>query len=195
MGSSSSKAAGRAAAGATRRQYPSTSSLQHSNPAPPLSTPASQVRPDPRSAPPSETRSEHVELDARDPQFGAALRRIGPVKLVENELPGAGAFPTSSHPPIGQQGNNIFPSKNSASNASLLIVQAREQLGRRWDEERENLGRPSFAGRTLVSAKEIKDILNMRDQKGVDVTSIEKQLRLRTGIIATLGRHQVVANA
>lgn len=75
MGAGASKEAGKAAAAAGRRQYPSTSSILNqatstSNAPSQASRPfaPSQVHPDPQKAPPSEdSKSQHVELDGRDP--------------------------------------------------------------------------------------------------------------------------------
>jgi len=88
----------------------------------------------------------------------------------------------------------MFPSADPAKNPALMVVQARERIGKQWEEERESLGRGSFAGRTLISAKEITEVLKLRDQKGMDSGEIEKQLRLKGGLVARLGASDVVAN-
>lgn len=209
MGSSSSKVAGKAAAAAGRRQYPSTASIPTAAPTPgPRPRPA-RVRPDPSTAPPSDVKSERIDLDGRDPQFAAALRKVGSAKTIEG-LTAAGrqdVFPTSSRPPVDMdmRGQIIFPPSQShphsqpdaraITNPSLMIVQARERIGRTWDEESDNVGRAGFAGRTLISAKEIRDALQMRDEEGRTPAEIETRLRLRTGLAQTLGRSGAVANA
>lgn len=201
MGAGASKEAGKAAAAAGRRQYPSTSSILNSatstSNAPSQATRAnapSQVRPNPQAAPPSESKDPHVELDGRDPQFGSALRRLGPAVPVEKAKPGSGAFPTSSQPPLGQHGNNIFPSASPSKNPGLMIVQARERITQKYEQELEGLGRPTFPGRTLLSAKDIKEMLRMRDQAGVSAEDIEKQMRLKPGILEQLAKPGVYAN-
>jgi len=88
----------------------------------------------------------------------------------------------------------MFPSLDPAKNPALMVIQARERIEKRWEEESEGLGRGSFAGRTLISAKEITEVLKLRDQKGMDSGEIEKQLRLKSGLVATLGASGMVAN-
>ena len=208
MGSSSSKVAGKAAGAVGRRQYPSSSSILNSaistSPAPSAqatsaapvgqSLTSSRVRPEPFSAPPSGTRSEHIDLDGRDPDFGSKLSRLGPAVSVGHAKPGQQAFPTSSRPPLGQQGKNIFPTQDAKHNPSLLVVQARGQTGKKWEEEQDDMGKSTFEGRTLISAKEIRDVLEMRG-RGMESGDIEKQLRLKRGIVERLGAKEAIANA
>lgn len=201
MGAGASKQAGKAAAAAGRRQYPSSPSILNSTSsttnAPSQTAESfapSQVHPNPNVATPSEKKDSHIDLDGRDPQFGSALKRLGPAIPVGKVAP-HDAFPTSSQPPLGQQGKNIFPSASTKTNPSLMIVKARERIAQRYEEEMDGLGRSSFAGRTLVSAKDIKEALRMRDQAGLSSEAIEKQLRLQPGILSRLGKPGVFANA
>lgn len=204
MGSSSSKVAGKAAAAAGRRQYPSTSSILNSAtstsnaPASQARAPPGSVRPNPRNAPPADAKSEHIDLDGRDPQFGSKLRALGPAVAVADAVPGEAAFPMNSQPPVGQQGQNTFPSKGrgtgGAINPAIVVVQARERIGKVWQAERDALGRGSFAGRTLLGAGEIADVIRMRDE-GSKGEEIEKKMRLNKGLVEKLGVRGVVANA
>jgi hypothetical protein len=204
MGSSSSKVAGKAAAAAGRRQYPSTSSILNSatstsnTPGSQASAPPGSVRPNPRNALPADGKSEHIDLDGRDPQFGSKLRALGPAMLVADAKPREAAFPTSSQPPVGQQGRNIFPSKSGmaggVTNPAIVIVQARDRIGKVWQEERDALGRGSFVGRTMLGAGEIADVIRMRDE-GLQDGDIEKKMRLSHGLVGRLGVKGVVANA
>lgn len=198
MGAGASKQAGKAAAAASRRQYPSSSSILNNatstSNAPSYTPPSAQVHPSVKAAPPSDTKDQHVELDARDPDFGAALKKLGPAIPVERGAPNQGAFPTSSQPPLGQQGKNIFPSSVPGNNSSLRVLQARDRAALKFDEEVDSLGRTSFAGRTLISAKDIKEVLRLRDQAGRSVEEIEKQMRLQPGILAKLSRPGIYAN-
>ena len=202
MGGTASKEAGKAAAAVGRRQYPSSSSILNNatstTNAPSYAsrpTAPSQVHPNPQTMPPTDTKDPHVELDGRDPQFGSALRRLGPAIPVEKAAPNAAAFPTSSQPPLGQQGQNIFPTSGAPSkNSGLVVVQARERIAQTHQEELDNLGRPSFKGRTLVGAKDITEILKLRDQRGMSSSQIEKQMRLHPGIVDQLMKPGVFAN-
>ncbi|EXJ59408.1 uncharacterized protein A1O5_12289 [Cladophialophora psammophila CBS 110553] len=194
MGSSASKVAARAGGGAARRKYPSTPSIVNSAPSPTHAatepTPAAEVRPSPTAAPPAGEKSEHVELDARDPQFGSALRRVGAARPVTERRPDEDTFPTSSQPM--HSGQNIFPS--DANNPAMMLVQARKRIAAQWESEMENQGRPGFAGRTLVSAKDIKEALTLRDEVGKTRQEVEKQLRLKPGALDQLVPKGVVAN-
>lgn len=89
-------------------------------------------------------------------------------------------------------GQNIFPS--NMNNPALLLVQARQRITRQWESELENQGRPSFPGRTLVNAKDIKEALILRDEAGKDSRQVEKQMRLKPGILDQLVTKGVVAN-
>ena len=205
MGSQSSKVASKAAGAAGRRQYPSTSSILNSAKstanAPSTTSPAPQpasVHPSPEAEPPSSTRSEHIDLDARDPQFGSALRSAGIARRVpQHSASREATFPTSSMPPAAQQspGQQVFPSSSPKTNPAIAIVQARDRINKLFEEESENLGRPSFQGRTLLSAKEIKEALRLRDGGGRSPEEVEKQMRLKSGIISKLGPQGVVGNA
>ncbi|KAK5064423.1 hypothetical protein LTR84_000256 [Exophiala bonariae] len=204
MGASSSKVASKAAGAASRRQYPSTSSILNSTPSTTQSpsqpvvlqtavkpATAAQVHPNPVSHPPSEQKSEHIDLDGRDPHFGSALRKIGVAKPVSETKPHEDAFPTSSRPM--NSGQNIFPS--TKNNPAILLVQAREKFGKQFEVEVDSRGRAGFAGRTLLSAKEIKEVFTLRDDGAKLPQQVEKELRLKPGILEQLAPQGVVANA
>ncbi len=194
MGASASKVAGKAGGAAARRQYPSTSSIVHSAPStPPAPSQApgpSHVRPNPAAAPPSAERSEHIDLDARDPQFDSALRKIGVAKPVSETRPHEDPFPTSSQPM--HSGQNIFPS--SANNPALILVHSRDRIGQQWDSELENRGRASFAGRSLLSAKDIREALTLRDEVGKSSREVEQQMRLKPGVLDRVIPRGLVTN-
>ena len=195
MGSSSSKVA-RASASAARRKYPSTPTMLNSgtvpspDTAPIKPTPAVSVRPPVAAAPPTSEKVEHVELDARDPDFGSALRQLGAARSITERKPNEEYFPTSSQPM--HSGPNIFPSQKD--NPAVMLVQARRRIARQVEEELEDQGRPSFKGRTLVSAQEIRQALSLRDEGGKDAQEVEKQMRMRPGILEQLVGKGVVAN-
>ncbi|KIW26420.1 uncharacterized protein PV07_09516 [Cladophialophora immunda] len=194
MGSSASKVAGRAGGAAARRKYPSTPSMVNSAPSPTDAatkpTPAAAVRPSPAAAPPAGEKSDHVELDARDPQFGSALRRVGAARPVTERRPDEDTFPTSSQPM--HSGQNIFPS--DANNPAMMLVQSRKRIAAQWDSDLENQGRPSFGGRTLLSVKDIKEALTLRDELGKSPQEVERQMRLKPGVLDQLLAKGVVAN-
>lgn len=73
-------------------------------------------------------------------------------------------------------------------------MEARDRIGKLWEEESENLGRGSFQGRTLISAGQIREVLSMRES-GMEGGDIERRLRLRAGVVKRLGVGSMVANA
>jgi hypothetical protein len=203
MGSSSSKLA-KTASSASRR-YPATSSIPKPanslspQPSSSESHPGPTVHPKPSA---STSRDRYIDLDARDPDFGSRLSQLGPVQPAPTrsnsstfaptpQVVKSSSFSESTRSPfLGQQG---FPS--TSSNPALLVVQARNRFTKLFEEESESLGRGSFQGRTLISAAEIKALLSMRDSGERLPGEIEKQLRLRAGVLGSLGPHGMVENA
>lgn len=90
-------------------------------------------------------------------------------------------------------GQNIFPS--STNNPAILLVQAREKFGKQFEVEADGRGRAGFPGRTLLSAKEIKEVFTLRDDGGKTSQQIENELRLKAGILDHLAPKDMVANA
>ena len=75
-----------------------------------------------------------------------------------------------------------------------MVTQARERTNRLWEEESESLGRSSFQGRTLISAQQIREVLELKE-RGLATGEIEKRLRLRSGLVGKLGAGVIVGNA
>ena len=100
-------------------------------------------------------------------------------------------------PPAAQQspGQQVFPSASAVTNPAIAIVQARERISKLFEQESEGLGRGSFQGRTLLTAREIKEALRLRDEGGKSAREVEKQMRLKNGIISSLGPPGIVGNA
>jgi hypothetical protein len=203
MGSQSSKVAAKAAGAAGRRQYPSTSSILDSakstSPTPSSSAgPPSSVRPSPQNAPPSSNKSEHIDLDARDPHFGSALRQAGIARRVPQHTSATdqSTFPTSSVPPAAQQApdQNIFPSQSASTNPAIALVAARERWAALYNSDNDNLGRPNYEGRQLLTIREVKDVLRAREDGSKSLREMEKTMRLKPGILDKLGREGVVMN-
>ena len=92
-----------------------------------------------------------------------------------------------------QPGQNIFPS--ATNNPALLLVRARERIGKQWEMESDNRGRASFVGRTLMSAKDIREALVLRDEGGKTSQEVEKQMGLKPGVLDQFVAKGIVANA
>ncbi|KAG2420863.1 hypothetical protein HFD88_000477 [Aspergillus terreus] len=199
MGSSSSKPVRSAAQAASRRQYPK----QPTATPPPRPSPAAPPKPRqaPESAPrgptyhskeqPSTIKSAGIELDGRDPDFAASLRKIGPVTPTPT-LSHSSTF-TQQHPsgpPQGESVQTVFP---SASNPALLVFTARQRVAKAAEQEAEMVGRPNFAGREYVDAFTLRQALTMRDRQGLPGDEIERMLRLKKGVLERLGGKGVVS--
>jgi len=75
-----------------------------------------------------------------------------------------------------------------------MVVEARNRIAQTSDQETDAIGRASSTGRTLISAKDITEVLRLRDQRGMSTQDIEKQMRLQPGILSRLARPGVYAN-
>ena len=45
-----------------------------------------------------------------------------------------------------------------------MVVRARERIARIWEEESERVGRKGFEGRTLLGAKDVREIVGARER-------------------------------
>ncbi|KAL9629871.1 MAG: hypothetical protein Q9164_006682 [Protoblastenia rupestris] len=203
MGSSSSKVARTSASAASRRQYPqrvpptsaSTGPSSASSSATETLTPGPTVHPPPRA---SETKDEVVSLDARDPDFAASLRSLGPVQpnsTLSNTStfrPDPKSSPNSSSTshsarsasdPSPPSGLNIFP--NPAQNPALVVLESRSRLAAEAEEEFTR-ARMGGEGRRFLDVGIIRQILTLRDKEGMDAGQIEKNLGLRKGVVRML---------
>ncbi|WEW59524.1 hypothetical protein PRK78_004998 [Emydomyces testavorans] len=191
MGSSASKPARTAASAATRRQYPkqpssSTTATPHAQQA------ATQQRqgqgPVYHSQEiPSQTKTEAIDLDARDPHFATSLRSIGPV-LPNPTLSHSSTFNhPHPHPPPSSA-----TSAPSSSNPAIQILSARSNLAKFAQHELESFGKQSHAGRQFLDVVTIKQILAMRDREGIRPEEIERHFRLKAGVVERLGAKGIV---
>ncbi|MCJ1341743.1 hypothetical protein MMC09_007040 [Bachmanniomyces sp. S44760] len=197
MGSASSKAA-RAVAGPARRQYPKTVANRQAtsaDPGPP--PPAGQpTAPGPTVHPQSQasdTRNASINRDAVDPAFARSLRSIGPVTPAPT-LSNTSAFnaPQAIHDQSSthQSWPSIFP--DPAKNPAIQVLNARSKLAEEAEEEFRQTGRKGFAGRQFLDVATIRQVFEMRDERGLDSEEIEKRLELRKGVVERLGRSGVV---
>lgn len=92
-----------------------------------------------------------------------------------------------------QPAHNLFPS--TQNNPAVILTQARQRINKQWEFEVENGGRPSFPGRTLLNSKDIKEALRLRDEMGKTSQDVEKQMKLKPGILDQLVAKGMVANA
>ncbi|KAM5434397.1 hypothetical protein McanMca71_007999 [Microsporum canis] len=193
MGSSASKPARAAATAASHRQYPrrpspstTTASAQARSPLTASETNAKGHSEEKASA----TRSEAIDLDARDPDFDASLRSIGPVTPT----------PTLSRSSTFNQArerNASLPGvmrQEDVTNPSLLTLLSRTRISAEAEADMESLGRRNHEGRRFVDVVSLKQIISMRDEQGVSEDMIEKQFGLKKGVLGALGPKGVVAD-
>ena len=222
MGSIFSKSASPAAkaAQAAKRQYPQTvatasspSNVQEaprpSNQAPPPSTTGPTVHP--RTSHASSSRDDGnallqylsssplsrliplplaINRDAQDPDFARSLRSLGPVQP-NPTFSNTSTFNNASEAAGSQP--KIFP--DTSTNPALQILNARASLSAAAEREFEQTGRKGFAGREFLDVITIRQILSLRDEQNVPAATIEKQLGLKAGVVARLGKREVTRNA
>ncbi|KMP06623.1 hypothetical protein CIRG_06304 [Coccidioides immitis RMSCC 2394] len=147
----------------------------------------------------SRTKTEAIDLDARDPHFAASLRSIGPV--IPN--PTLSHSSTFNRPPATTTSTSISSSSSSSStssfsatpsppNPAIQILSARSNLAKFAEQELESFGKQSHAGRQFLDVVTIKQILGMRDREGIGPDMIERHYRLKAGLVGRLGAKGVV---
>ncbi|KAL8857936.1 MAG: hypothetical protein Q9178_005555 [Gyalolechia marmorata] len=209
MGASSSKAARSAASSSARRKYPSRTPESNpttnapSAPPPPAGQPTA---PGPTVHPQSQAsgdRDESINLDASDPDFARSLRSLGPVQpssMLSNSSTfsptGPPSASTSSEPQspqnLSQPQPQIFP--NHLLNPALQVLSRRAELAQEAEAEFTRL-RGGGEGRRFLDVVKIREVLTMRDAKGMSEGEIEKRLGLKRGVVGRLGGQGVVSEA
>ncbi|EME48361.1 hypothetical protein DOTSEDRAFT_161842 [Dothistroma septosporum NZE10] len=196
MGSSASKTA--KVAGSAARKYPNrpagtsqtptaTSNQRPSTNAPPPTPLAPQSQPGPRVKPrpyASGSRSEAIDLDASDPDFAQSLRSIGPVQ------PNPTLSPTSAFPPQPSGARPNAP--NPRTNPAITVLDSRARLQQAAEAEFEEAGIRGHKGRQFLDVYQIRQILQLRDERGMNNGEIERRLGLKEGAVARLGPAGVV---
>ncbi|KAJ4358584.1 uncharacterized protein N0V89_003168 [Didymosphaeria variabile] len=202
MGSSASKGA-RAAGASTVRKYPSRpapSTTRAPAPAPPTHSGhvGPTVHPPPQA---SETKTEAIDLDARDPQFASRLSSIGAVQpnphfshsstsSFDPQRNTSSTQPSDSYGMMNELPRSAFP--DPGNNPALRILAARQRIQEEAEEELENVGRQSFRGRKYVDASTITLAL-MRRQRGEPDSRIEEALGIKKGRLSALRQGMVTS--
>ncbi|GAM38408.1 oligosaccharyltransferase subunit [Talaromyces pinophilus] len=210
MGATASKPARSAASAASRRQYPKTASpgTTKATPTPINKSPSKQeAGPTYHSKEQaSASRSEAIDLDARDPHFAASLRSIGPVTpnptfSHSSTFNQSRTFPPQyqpqTTPSVSQSGGGVTPSvfPDANNNPALLVLSSRSRITKAAEQELESFGRPSHPGREYLDAMTIRQVLSMRDRQKLRDSDIERTLRLKKGVVRRLGEKGVVSEA
>lgn len=67
------------------------------------------------------------------------------------------------------------------------MLEARERLQQQADMELQQARKPGFEGRSFVDSTTIRQIIAMRDDRGMSSDQIEKLLELKKGTVERLG--------
>ncbi|KAL8951449.1 MAG: hypothetical protein Q9222_002574 [Ikaeria aurantiellina] len=138
---------------------------------------------------------EHVEsinIDASDPDFARSLRSLGPVQP-SSTLSNSSTFdPSQPSHQQPQQTPQIFP--NPALNPALQVISRRNELAREAEAEFTRV-QGQGGGRKFLDVARIREVLAMRDGKGMSESEIEERLGLKKGLVGKLGAKGVVKEA
>ncbi|RDW89734.1 hypothetical protein BP6252_01766 [Coleophoma cylindrospora] len=171
------------------------------------STPGPNTYPAPRA---SAARDEAINLDSSDPDLGlqARLRAVGPVQpnpTLSNSS--TVNYPASSNtanqhanaqfqPSASSPLQTLFPSaRGPSTNPAVALLEARSRLAEAADTEFSNIGRRGAEGRTFLDVITVRQVLQLRDERGLSGSEIEKRMGLGHGVVEQLGRRGVVACA
>ncbi|EFR05377.1 hypothetical protein MGYG_08388 [Nannizzia gypsea CBS 118893] len=198
MGASASKPARAAASAASRRQYPlwpspsTTTTPTPTQPQPQPQTPTTSRTNTQGQEKASTTRSEAIDLDARDPDFAASLRSIGPVTPTPT-LSRSSTFNQPRGRNVSEPTSGIIR-EEAMMNPSLLTLMSRKRISAEAEADMESLGTRDHTGRRFVDVVSLKQIISMRDGQGASEEVIERQFGLKKGVLAALGPKGVVAD-
>jgi len=78
------------------------------------------------------------------------------------------------------------------TNPALLVLDARSKIQDEADREFLEAGKRGHTGRQFLDVSQIRQILVMRDDRGVEGSEIERQLGLKKGVVERLGSKGVV---
>lgn len=121
-----------------------------------------------------------INLDASDPDFARSLRSMGAVQPSPT-LSNSSFAPNSPHAPYQPRG------PDPRSNPAISLLANRGRFQQEADQEFIEAGRRGHEGRQFLDVSTIRQILMLRDEKGVETGEIERQLGLKKGIVAKLG--------
>jgi len=133
-----------------------------------------------------------INMDAMDPAFAQQLRQLGAVQpnphLSHSSI--APGDPSSS----SSQSQSPYPhvGPDPRTHPAVMILTARQRLQDEADREFMSIGRRGNEGRSFLDVSTIRQVLMMRDEKGMSAEQIERLLELRKGVVAKLGSRKIV---
>lgn len=138
-----------------------------------------------------------MNLDASDPDFARSLRSLGPVQpssTLSNSSTFTGVPSPSSSGTKGSPNQpypQIFP--DASQNPALMVLKARERLQQEAEIEFAKTGRGD-GGRRFLDVSTIRQLLVMRDERGLGEEEIEKNMGLAKGVVRSLGARGVIGD-
>ncbi|KAH7412459.1 hypothetical protein BKA64DRAFT_329252 [Cadophora sp. MPI-SDFR-AT-0126] len=110
-------------------------------------------------------------------------------------------FPSSSPPPgtsntssSAGSSSNTRERERLGSNPAVSLLTARYRLAGEAENEFARTGKSTAAeGRQFLDVLTLRQILVLRDEKGVEAGEIERRLGLKRGVVGRLGRRGVVS--
>ncbi len=80
-------------------------------------------------------------------------------------------------------------------NPAIQILEARSALSSAADKEFIEAGKRGHEGRQFLDVVTIRQVLMLRDEKGLEEAEIERRLGLKKGVVERLGPRGVVGDA
>jgi hypothetical protein len=77
-------------------------------------------------------------------------------------------------------------------NPAVSLLTARYRLAEEAEREFAGLGRKGYEGRSFLDVVTLRQVLVLRDEKGLENGEIERRLGLKNGVVGRLGRGGVV---
>ena len=95
-----------------------------------------------------------------------------------------------------QAGDSRRPSSfpDRATNPAVRILQQRSELARRAEAEFEAAARTNSDGREFLDVVILRQILMLRDERGLEEEEIEGKLGLKAGVVRRLGSKGIVGH-
>ncbi|KAH7353939.1 hypothetical protein B0T11DRAFT_287660 [Plectosphaerella cucumerina] len=196
MGSASSKAA-RGAGRKFPTRAPGASPIPP-RPAAPAAAQASRQPPPPQDAYAAPDPSAPLEAHDVTADYSARLRQMPVAEPNPTYSPSSragtplGPDPSLARPDAAPTpsagGAPVYPS--ASRNTTLGALEARRALEARAASEFDSLGRAGSAGRELVNASTLAQMVLLRD-RGVSDAAIEERFDLRPGTVAKMGRRGI----
>lgn len=113
---------------------------------------------------------------------------FNPSSVSSSETPPHQGLPGSPQASHAQ----IFP--DPSRNPAIQVLAARERLAQEAEEEFNRLGRMGHIERQFLDVTTIRQVLMLRDEKGLAGGEIEKRLGLKKGVVGRLGPKGIVGD-